>query len=105
MLCPPPNSVTYSSSHGSMEAKVSMKCCNPRCEVSFDYRQGRLVRFSETITDADTLEAQARIRHFWLCAKCAEIYVFEHHVGASVRIKPRPAERPADHSSHFVSAA
>jgi hypothetical protein len=82
-----------------------MKCCNPLCDASFDYRQGRLVRFSETITDADALEAQVRIRHFWLCGKCAEIYVFERHVGISVRIKPRGAERPAHHPSHFVSAA
>lgn len=105
MLCPPSNSVTYSSSHGSMEAKMSMKCCNPRCDAPFDYRQGRLVRFSETIINADTLKSQVRIRHFWLCAKCAEIYVFEHHVGTSVRIKPRLAEKPSEHPSHFVSAA
>ena len=30
-----------------------MKCCNPLCDAPFDYRQGRLVRFSEAITDAD----------------------------------------------------
>jgi hypothetical protein len=88
-----------------MEAKTFMKCCNPRCEVPFDYREGRLARFSEAITHADTPEAQVRILHFWLCAECAEIYVFEHHAGTSVRIKPRLAERPADHPSHFVSAA
>lgn len=78
-----------------------MKCCNPLCDAPFDYRQGRLVRFSETITHTDTLEAQVRIRHCWLCAKCAEIYVFEHHIGTSVRIKPRPADNPC----HLVSAA
>lgn len=82
-----------------------MKCCNPRCEVPFDYREGRLARFSEAITSADTLEAQVGIQHFWLCAKCAEIYVFEHHVGRSVRIKARLAERSANHPSYFVSAA
>jgi hypothetical protein len=82
-----------------------MKCCNPLCDAPFDYRQGRLVRFSEAITDADTPEARVRIRHFWLCGKCAEIYAFEHHAGTSVRIKPRVAERPANHPSHFVSAA
>ena len=78
MLRPPWKLESCYSSHGSMEAKMSMKCCNPLCNALFDYRQGRLVRFSETITHADTLKAQVRIQHFWLCAKCAEIYVFEH---------------------------
>jgi hypothetical protein len=75
------------------------------CDTPFDYRQGRLVRFSETLTNADTLESQVRIRHFWLCAKCAEVYVFEHHIGKSVEIKPVHAEKTAGKPSRFVSAA
>jgi hypothetical protein len=84
---------------------MSMKCCNPLCGAPFDYREGRLARFSDTITNADTPEPQVCIRHFWLCARCAETYIFEHHIDASVRIRPRPAEGPAKPRRHFVSAA
>jgi len=81
------------------------KCCNPECEVPFDYREGRLIRFSRTLSSGQPAENQRLIEHFWLCGKCAGLYVFEYESGISVRIKPRRQESSAEKLSYFVSAA
>jgi hypothetical protein len=80
------------------------KCCNPECEVPFDYREGRLIRFSRPM-NGEISENERLIQHFWLCGKCAGLYVFEYESGVDVKIKPRRRELSEKSSAHFVSAA
>jgi hypothetical protein len=82
-----------------------LKCCNPECEAPFDYREGRLIRFSSRQSNGECDESHSLIQHFWLCGKCASLFVFEHESGISVRIKPRHQEVSTGNLSHFVSAA
>jgi len=81
------------------------KCCNPGCEAPFDHREGRLIRFSRKLSSGQPAENQRLIEHFWLCGKCAGLYVFEYESGINVRIKPRHQESTEDNLSYFVSAA
>jgi len=82
-----------------------IKCCNPECEAPFDYREGRLVRFSAKATTSKPAENHTLIRHFWLCGKCAGLFVFEYESGISVKIKSRHQELSKENLSQFVSAA
>jgi hypothetical protein len=82
-----------------------MKCCNPECEAPFDYREGRLIRFSSRQSDGNCEGGRYLIQHFWLCGRCASQFVFEHESGISVRIKPRHEELSTSNLSHFVPAA
>lgn len=82
-----------------------IKCCNPKCEAPFDYREGRLIRFSSKQTHGKFTEAHPFIQHFWLCGKCAGLFVFESESGITVTIKPRQQELSDEKLSHFVSAA
>ena len=68
-----------------------IKCCNPKCEAPFDYREGRLIRFSGNSANGKTLENHPLIRHFWLCGKCAGLYVFEYESGITVKNKTTPS--------------
>ncbi len=71
------------------------KCSNPKCERSFDYRQGRLFRFHNNRpngqTPADTCSC---VRHFWLCDGCSRTYVLEYHLGMGVAIRSRLGTEP-----------
>jgi hypothetical protein len=89
----------------SKGGKMLLKCCNPECEAPFDYREGRLIRFSSEQANAKSAENRSLIQHFWLCGKCAGLFVFEHESGISVRIRPRHQELPKKNRSCFVSAA
>ena len=82
-----------------------IKCCNPKCEAPFDYREGRLIRFSGNPANRKPAENHPLIRHFWLCGKCAGLYVFEYESETTVRIKPRRQELFKENLSHFVPAA
>ena len=82
-----------------------IKCCNPECEAPFDYREGRLIRFSGNSANGKPADDHPLIRHFWLCGKCAGLYVFEYESETTVRIKLRHQEPSKENLSHFVSAA
>jgi hypothetical protein len=82
-----------------------IKCCNPECDAPLDYREGRLVRFSRNPAKGKLVENHTLIRHFWLCGKCAGLYVFEYESETIVRIKLRHQELPEEKLPHFVSAA
>jgi hypothetical protein len=82
-----------------------MKCCNPKCEAPFDYREGRLIRFSRKAINGKPSGNQSLIEHFWLCGKCSQIFVFECKSGKSLEIKMRNQESAGENLSHFVSAA
>jgi hypothetical protein len=81
------------------------KCCNPECEAPFAYREGRLIRFSRKLTDGKSTKNHTLIQHFWLCRKCAELYVFEYESGSNIKIKPRHQESCEEIHSYSVSAA
>jgi hypothetical protein len=82
-----------------------IKCSNPACEAPFNYREGRLIRFSRSSSSAKPTKNQRLIEHYWLCGKCAELYIFEYESGTSVKIKPREQELSEDKPSYFISAA
>ncbi len=80
-------------------------CCNPRCEAPFNYREGRLIRFSSKVANGKPSEDHLLIQHFWLCERCAGLYVFEYESGIAVKIKPRHQELSEEKPSCFVTAA
>jgi len=75
------------------------------CEAPFDYREGRLIRFSSKRTNDKPSGNQPLIQHFWLCGTCAAKFIFVCESGITVKIKPRQQELSEEYLSHFVSAA
>jgi hypothetical protein len=82
-----------------------MKCCNPECDAPFDYREGRLMRVSKVRSKSDSGEEQRFIEHFWLCGRCAVLFVLEYKSGMAVTVKRRDAESLQRRERSFVSAA
>ena len=52
-------------------------CANSRCAERFDYRKGRLFRFSYRAKNAEPGASHAVV-HFWLCANCGKVYTLEY---------------------------
>lgn len=65
------------------------KCLNPDCKAPFNYREGRLVRFSASPIDESIPSDPEYIVHFWLCGACSEHYVFEFDPKAGMMLRPR----------------
>lgn len=84
---------------------MSMKCCNPKCEAPFHHREGRLVRFSGTVTNAKTRKTEPFIQHAWLCGKCADEFVVERSAERHVILKPRTQKLRQGSTSSLVSVA
>jgi hypothetical protein len=80
------------------------KCSNSGCEAPFDYREGRLVRVSRTPLNDQAAVAQRVIEHFWLCGKCAALYVFAYESGENAALKLRHQESPRQSLAKSVSA-
>jgi hypothetical protein len=66
-------------------------CANGRCGEPFDYRKGRLFRFSYRLKNVEPGTGHAVV-HFWLCAKCAKDYILEYREksGAAVLRSKNP---------------
>ena len=77
------------------------KCLNPDCGLPFDYREGRLIRFSSA--DAESLTEQPTVEHFWLCGECSERYVFPHEREAGMKIRLR-VEEPQETAVRALAA-
>lgn len=75
-----------------------LTCANPDCQKSFDYRQGRLLRFYED--PANEAQQNCCIKHFWLCHNCAHNYSLEYQPGIGIAIMPRVGSAP--HCLHHV---
>ena len=45
------------------------KCLNPDCQASFDYREGRVARFSTLPLDRHAPATLTRVEHYWLCGR------------------------------------
>lgn len=84
---------------------MSMKCCNPKCEAPFNHREGRLVRFSGTVTNAKTRKSEPFIQHVWLCGKCTREFDFERSSEPRVILKPRRQKPQQENTSSLVSVA
>jgi len=80
-------------------------CCNPECEAPFDYRRGRLIRFSWTRPGGPAAEKERLIKHFWLCGKCAGLYVLDFESGTDAKIRPRELGSTVENLSHFSNSA
>ncbi len=66
-------------------------CANRRCGAPFDYRKGRLFRFSYKLRNTESAPA---LVHFWLCARCCKVYTLEYREKsgtAVLRLKYPPA--------------
>ena len=75
--------------------RLFYKCANGKCAATFDYRKGRLFRFPYRLKNVETAASHAVV-HFWLCAKCTDIYTLEYRErsGAAVlRSKSSPAKK------------
>jgi len=81
------------------------KCFNPACHTPFDYRAGRLVRFSRKSTSHNNQEGHACIEHFWLCGVCIQLYTFECEAGMPVGLKRCEHVVPRENFPYLVSAA
>lgn len=79
------------------------KCCNPKCDAPFDYREGRLVRISRTLSNGQPGN-YSLIEHFWLCGNCSEHYVLDRSSEMKIQIKPREQELFEKRSFHCVAA-
>ena len=64
-----------------------LKCSNPDCEKTFDYRRGRLFRFDNSQSDREN--AASCVRHFWLCDGCSLTHDLECCLGMGVMIRSR----------------
>ncbi len=81
------------------------KCCNPECEAPFDYREGRLIRLSRTLPGGEPGENQRKIKHFWLCGKCAALYILEYEAGLNLKEKLRDRVITLENLPPLISAA
>ncbi len=82
-----------------------MKCCNPECVAPFDYREGRLIRVTCHQENDNNPHGLPMIKHFWLCGKCAAIYVFDFESDDCVGIKPREEQLSKEIHLFFSTAA
>lgn len=81
------------------------KCANPECEVSFDYRQGQLFRFSVGPSNRKWRVGAHAVRHFWLCRLCAEKLSLSYREGQGVLIGHRFHGREDWKASRLIEAA
>jgi hypothetical protein len=81
------------------------KCFNPACQTPFDYRAGRLVRFSRKSANHNHEESYQVIEHFWLCGSCTDVYSFEFEEGMPVGLRRREQVAHKSNLSYMVSAA
>ncbi len=79
------------------------KCLNPDCGLPFDYREGRLIRFSSA--DAKSPAEQCSVEHLWLCGECSKRYVFAHERGAGMKIRLRAAKCRETAARSFAATA
>jgi hypothetical protein len=80
-----------------------LKCANPECSSQFDYREGQLIRAPRRRTAGD-VDKSVEIKHFWLCGRCATLYVLEYRKGQGVIITPQPLGHNSRAAARVVAA-
>lgn len=81
---------------------MSIRCCNPKCNAPFDYRQGRLIRISRPASGGNI--NLKPIEHVWICGRCSCLFVLEHTEGARVNLRPRELNPCPESRVAFASA-
>jgi len=67
------------------------KCANPRCAITFDYKQGRFFRFHRPCVGNEPPVNVHSVQHFWLCGHCAKTNTLHYNEqqGVGVLVGPR----------------
>ena len=81
------------------------KCFNTDCGAPFDYREGHLIRYCNAQSNGASCGKHCSVEHYWLCAKCSEIYMFEYESGISLKLRYHAEQSAQDLISKFASAA
>jgi hypothetical protein len=76
--------------------KLHPKCANPACASAFHWLAGgRFFRFhtgslepSSKDLAAQTAEASAPAKHYWLCERCAQVYTLNYDEERGVLVQP-----------------
>jgi hypothetical protein len=63
------------------------------------------MRFSKILPEGPPGEDRKVIEHFWLCGKCAELYVLEYEAENGLVLKPRNPVFSETNHSHFAAAS
>jgi len=69
-----------------------MECANPNCNSEYDYGHGRLYRFHQATSQEKKPANSHGVKHYWLCARCAEKYTIEFQKGVGVLLMERLSE-------------
>jgi hypothetical protein len=88
------------------------KCANPACPAAFHWLAGgKFFRFrmpgtqNAENTKAETPEHSHRVKHYWLCDRCASIYFLNYEEPQGVVVRPLWAELPPGEVLNKMSAA
>ncbi len=89
------------------------KCANPVCPTHFHHRYGgKFFRFRRepSLADAAGVLGPAAIgahnvEHYWLCARCCQMFTLAYVEGRGVVIKPLREDLPAIDSPKELTAA
>ncbi|MGB8476547.1 MAG: hypothetical protein WCE61_20895 [Candidatus Acidiferrum sp.] len=80
-------------------------CANPSCQLPFDYRQGELFRFHKEHCPGELPPNTHSVQHFWLCAKCSQVYTLVYTELSGVLLQNRSEVIGPAETSRFVAAA
>jgi hypothetical protein len=95
------------------EVPVIAKCANPACPVRFDHRLGgKFYRFRREQGSEKPSGGPAAARnnshnvdHFWLCARCCQVFSFVYVEGCGVLLKLVGEDRAAETKQDQFAAA
>jgi hypothetical protein len=65
------------------------KCAHPDCSSDFDYGQGRLFRFQQSLSQPQQPTHWHAVKHYWLCGRCCENYTIEYQKRVGVLLMER----------------
>ncbi len=91
------------------------KCANPACPTRFEHRLGgKFLRFrrdsssqgeAEGLAGARSPSPSHTVEHFWLCARCCQVFTLVYVEGQGVVLRLSREELPADTSREILTAA
>jgi hypothetical protein len=64
------------------------QCANPECHMTFNYCEGRLLRFSN-VWPGHHLKENVCVKHLWLCDECNRDYVLEYKTNFGIILRSR----------------
>jgi hypothetical protein len=89
------------------------KCANPACPTRFEHRLGgKFFRFRREPSSQGEVEGFAgarspshNVEHFWLCARCCQVFTLVYVEGQGVVLRLSRVELSADASREILTAA